>query len=305
VEKSAAYRSCLRRRQSLFNGDTPLSGARRRLELAQQTGDQCIVLLMESLRRCLGEKVFPRKELSEATRIGERLNQLGLPEDGVIHDWLAFDFEQDFHLDHWLAGMAIDLAGRRQLVAESDRIIDLFEYDWDWWNERIESSLKSMKSPETLGAICRRYASLDWPARLFLMGAVEGLRFPGLHLPIAELVRHETDDGLRARLGCALAGHGSKGAMETALDIFREDPERLHIVEMSYAFRTILGEDDEELRGWRNRLVSHRERTRQSLRSLSAGRPAEATSGSKVGRNDPCPCGSGKKHKKCCLRLRN
>jgi hypothetical protein len=22
----------------------------------------------------------------------------------------------------------------------------------------------------------------------------------------------------------------------------------------------------------------------------------------KIGRNDPCPCGSGKKHKKCCLR---
>ena len=26
---------------------------------------------------------------------------------------------------------------------------------------------------------------------------------------------------------------------------------------------------------------------------------------SKVGRNDPCPCGSGKKHKRCCLPLRN
>lgn len=23
--------------------------------------------------------------------------------------------------------------------------------------------------------------------------------------------------------------------------------------------------------------------------------------GSKIGRNDPCPCGSGKKYKKCCL----
>ncbi|MCB9338662.1 MAG: SEC-C domain-containing protein [Lewinellaceae bacterium] len=22
---------------------------------------------------------------------------------------------------------------------------------------------------------------------------------------------------------------------------------------------------------------------------------------SKVGRNDPCPCGSGKKYKKCCM----
>jgi preprotein translocase subunit SecA len=24
-------------------------------------------------------------------------------------------------------------------------------------------------------------------------------------------------------------------------------------------------------------------------------------SGQKIGRNDPCPCGSGKKYKKCCL----
>ena len=28
--------------------------------------------------------------------------------------------------------------------------------------------------------------------------------------------------------------------------------------------------------------------------------PAE-TRGAKVGRNDPCPCGSGRKYKKCCL----
>lgn len=25
------------------------------------------------------------------------------------------------------------------------------------------------------------------------------------------------------------------------------------------------------------------------------------TQKAKIGRNDPCPCGSGKKHKKCCL----
>ncbi|MBM3335726.1 SEC-C domain-containing protein [Candidatus Sumerlaeota bacterium] len=31
--------------------------------------------------------------------------------------------------------------------------------------------------------------------------------------------------------------------------------------------------------------------------------PAAAGSGRKVGRNDPCPCGSGKKYKKCCGRL--
>ena len=40
------------------------------------------------------------------------------------------------------------------------------------------------------------------------------------------------------------------------------------------------------------------ERRRYSeLRDVAAGR------GSKIGRNEPCPCGSGKKYKKCCLRL--
>lgn len=30
---------------------------------------------------------------------------------------------------------------------------------------------------------------------------------------------------------------------------------------------------------------------------------AEAAPRPKVGRNDPCPCGSGQKHKKCCANL--
>jgi preprotein translocase subunit SecA len=34
--------------------------------------------------------------------------------------------------------------------------------------------------------------------------------------------------------------------------------------------------------------------------SASPSRPAPRTAmGEKVGRNDPCPCGSGKKYKKC------
>jgi len=32
----------------------------------------------------------------------------------------------------------------------------------------------------------------------------------------------------------------------------------------------------------------------------SASAPESGRTTSKVGRNDPCPCGSGKKYKKCC-----
>jgi preprotein translocase subunit SecA len=47
---------------------------------------------------------------------------------------------------------------------------------------------------------------------------------------------------------------------------------------------------------------------RKKQRELEAARmaggsatsePVQRNAGSKVGRNDPCPCGSGKKYKKC------
>ena len=38
---------------------------------------------------------------------------------------------------------------------------------------------------------------------------------------------------------------------------------------------------------------------RTRLAALEAGRPG------KTGRNDPCPCGSGKKYKKCCLQAQD
>jgi uncharacterized protein YecA (UPF0149 family) len=54
----------------------------------------------------------------------------------------------------------------------------------------------------------------------------------------------------------------------------------------------------EELRAGRpaggimRRLRAQKQRARESTRG----------DGHTVGRNDPCPCGSGKKYKHCCLR---
>ena len=43
-----------------------------------------------------------------------------------------------------------------------------------------------------------------------------------------------------------------------------------------------------------------RERDLQySAPSKESSEPRRAVAGTKVGRNDPCPCGSGKKYKKC------
>jgi preprotein translocase subunit SecA len=40
-----------------------------------------------------------------------------------------------------------------------------------------------------------------------------------------------------------------------------------------------------------------------SYTDAATGKPKPVVrAGSKLGRNDPCPCGSGKKYKKCCMR---
>jgi len=40
---------------------------------------------------------------------------------------------------------------------------------------------------------------------------------------------------------------------------------------------------------------------RASLEGTGARQPVKAA-GRRVGRNDPCPCGSGRKYKHCCMR---
>jgi preprotein translocase subunit SecA len=49
----------------------------------------------------------------------------------------------------------------------------------------------------------------------------------------------------------------------------------------------------------------HRKKQRELEAASFAGagdasQPTQRRTGEKVGRNDPCPCGSGKKYKKCC-----
>ena len=66
----------------------------------------------------------------------------------------------------------------------------------------------------------------------------------------------------------------------------------------------ILGLDDQPLpdpEGW---LQGHREKVGQYVRELRdywAARRVVPASAPRPGRSDPCPCGSGKKYKKCCL----
>ncbi|MFI8688046.1 SEC-C metal-binding domain-containing protein [Rossellomorea sp. NPDC077527] len=76
------------------------------------------------------------------------------------------------------------------------------------------------------------------------------------------------------------------------------DENMLCLEESLYVNCVMNGIDHPKLDEWRNLIeeVEHHSLVEQPLLV-----PQPVQTGDKVGRNDPCPCGSGKKYKKCCL----
>jgi preprotein translocase subunit SecA len=110
--------------------------------------------------------------------------------------------------------------------------------------------------------------------------------------------------------GIGLRGYGQRDPLteykREAFDLFQEMAERVKAAVVERLFKVQIVRDAPmelpAITAW----ADARE-TRGALQGQrpaaapAAPRPAPRTaSGEKVGRNDPCPCGSGKKYKKCC-----
>ncbi len=115
--------------------------------------------------------------------------------------------------------------------------------------------------------------------------------------------------------GIGLRGYGQRDPLteykREAFDLFQEMVERVKSTVIEWLFKIQIGGAEKgaetlaplKLPGARRSpWAEARESRGESVEIASAARPAARdASGQKVGRNDPCPCGSGKKYKKCCL----
>jgi len=68
----------------------------------------------------------------------------------------------------------------------------------------------------------------------------------------------------------------------------------------AYSYCSILGLDNPQIELWREAAMEREMYAKNVSKQGSLLSPAPIRNDNKVGRNDPCPCGSGKKYKKCC-----
>jgi preprotein translocase subunit SecA len=104
--------------------------------------------------------------------------------------------------------------------------------------------------------------------------------------------------------GIGLRGYGQKDPLvefkKEAFTLFEDMMERIDTETVRYLFLIQPARPEDE-----QREIERRQRRQEQVLQYQTG-PAQAEApkpvrtGAKIGRNDPCPCGSGKKYKKCC-----
>ncbi len=101
--------------------------------------------------------------------------------------------------------------------------------------------------------------------------------------------------------GISLRGYGQKNPLREyqreGFDLFVNTLSRIRELSLERLFKIQIQKQEDVER------ISHRERKQrmQLGRGPSTEKPSTVRrAGKKVGRNDPCPCGSGKKYKQCC-----
>ncbi len=112
-------------------------------------------------------------------------------------------------------------------------------------------------------------------------------------------------DGLKEGIG--LRGYGQRDPLQEykreGYEMFMAMVERIKEESVSNLFRVQLARSAASEEEAQERAVEEHAPRRQRM-SYSHGEGAQPQTvkreGKKVGRNDPCPCGSGKKYKKCC-----
>ncbi|MBU1710797.1 MAG: preprotein translocase subunit SecA [Proteobacteria bacterium] len=107
--------------------------------------------------------------------------------------------------------------------------------------------------------------------------------------------------------GIGLRGYGQKNPLNEykreGYEMFMKLMETIKTQTVSTLFRVRLAREDDEVEK-----LARAQRSQQREMQLSRGETPErkpvTREGDKIGRNALCPCGSGKKHKKCCGRLK-
>ncbi len=230
---------------------------------------------------------------------------------------LALDLGDDVagHPRLWLENAAARLAGLLRLEAAVPDLVRRLHIDGELLLEECQTSLTRIGTDAAVAALLADYGKGDTSFRIGAACVWGDIRSEAALRACLEWLPKEDDDGVAQFLASGVARKIAPEANDALHACFVKVGVIREARDDFLASCTLLGQDYPEMAGWRARARQERETTRRRMAAFEAAfeaeskpRPASAplfkpapAEKPKTGRNDPCPCGSGKKYKKCCI----
>lgn len=279
--------------------------------------------------------------LGHANRIVEALARYGQECEPKVRDWMAVKLDDDSHRPmKWMEPLVVRLAGQAHLESTVPLIVSkLLEDGGDLLNEECAEALTRIGTPAVLHAIAQAFPTSEQHFRLYATNPLEHIQSDLAVEITLNLLNQEKDEFIRRHFAESLlrqfAHEGieiarqllvgrdldfdSKGLLNCLLETCTLTGERFPEYEEWMATEKAEKEEHwkkvKELEGdpkglmmfalekLTGKKVAEMPKARPPLPPLSRlALPHKPVGKQKVGRNDPCPCGSGKKFKICCMR---
>jgi hypothetical protein len=296
-----------------------------RLQLATWDADQC----WNELERICTEGVGKDVDFGHASRVVEALARQGDKYSDHILELLAKEvgnFETDplALMETYL----VDLAGELRLERAIPLIVKKLHLVGDVLSEACVDALGKIGTDAAAEAVTEGWREAEWDYRLYATSALDKIHSDTTVRKCLELLPHDKELDIRTKLADALLSQYAEEGIEPVREMVQRrayDSMCSDLMRKLVAVSTVLGVTFPEYPIWKReaeeRLAKQERRMKEMSGFLHAPakpapppKPAPATDAyldrkpapflrteKQVGRNDPCPCGSGKKFKKCCM----
>ncbi len=215
-----------------------------------------------------------RREILLGTELQERIS--GMIED-TVEEFLFTYCPEDKHPEEW------------DFKSLSDNVYGTFSVSFDTTPKPLEETREAL-----LSRIKQAYEKREAEIGSDMMRYIE-------KIVLLQVVDTQWKDHLLAmdhlKEGIGLRGYGQRDPLieykKEAFDMFADMTARISNEVLSRLFKVQVKKEEE---------IKHVQKNQKLIYNQSDGsEPREPVHrGKKTGRNEPCPCGSGKKYKKCC-----
>ena len=218
----------------------------------------------------------------------------------------------------WMEPLMVRLAGELRHQPAIPFIVGKQHQEGEVTSEECLKALVKFGTDGVVQALRDAYLAGSWHFRLYVSGVLGRIHSDLAVQACIDLLEKEQELDLQGWLAQALVGHFSSEGNEVARQALLDDPDLFDLQCALVPACILMGQDFPELGAWRTE-VEEKMRpkpVRQPPAPAPPPKPAPSpvlvrprtppvTVKREVGRNDPCPCGSGKKFKKCCINKRS